>query len=87
MRPAPFSTGNNKARIVQEEIFRPVPVLLRFKSYQEVIEKANDVLYGFASSFWTRNLRMAIMSARELRFRTVWVNDHAPIPSEMSWNQ
>jgi len=86
VNPTLIETTDNKARIVQEEIFGPVPVMLKFSKYNEVIEKANDVMYGLASSVWTSNIRVAMNASKDLRFGTVWVNDHAPIPSEMPWS-
>jgi betaine-aldehyde dehydrogenase len=83
--PAVIFTENHASSIVQEEIFGPVFTLLYFDDYDEVIRKSNEVVYGLGSSVWTRDVTTAMNAVKDLRFGTVWVNDHVPVPSEMPW--
>lgn len=85
LEPTVIETENHKSAIVQEEIFGPVWTVLKFSDYQEVIEKANDVIYGLGASVWTKDVSKAIKATRDLRFATVWINEHVPVPSEMPW--
>ena len=44
---------NNSCRVAQEEIFGPVAVVIKFKDEQEVIDLANDSVYGLGGAVWT----------------------------------
>ena len=61
-------------RIVKEEIFGPVCVVLGFDSEKEVLAAANDTPYGLAASIFTRDIERAHRVARKLQAGTVWIN-------------
>lgn len=73
----------DEAEACQQEIFGPVAVILPFADEEEVIRRANGVVYGLAGSVWTQNHHRALRMAKALRCGTVWMNDHLPLTSEM----
>ena len=81
--PTVIAEDRNDAEIIQKEVFGPVVVVSRFSTEQEVLAKANDVVYGLAASVWTRDIYKAMHASKVLQFGTVWVNDHLPLTSEM----
>jgi betaine-aldehyde dehydrogenase len=81
--PTIFADVRQDMRICQQEIFGPVICVSQISTFEEGIEKANDVVYGLAASVWTRDVSKAMRAGAQLRFGDVWVNDHLPLASEM----
>lgn len=50
--------------------------ILKFKSVEEVIERANDTDYGLAASIFSQDLDKAIVVSNGLRAGSVWVNTY-----------
>src|SRR5215468_5332364 len=61
-------------KVVQEEIFGPVVAAMPFTDPTEVIDKANNTVYGLAAGVWSRDIRKANQIASKLRAGTVWIN-------------
>ncbi|MGO4680226.1 aldehyde dehydrogenase family protein [Microbacterium sp. 2MCAF23] len=69
--------------VVQSEVFGPVVTIQSASGDDEMLHLANDVNFGLSASVWTTNLARTLRFSRELRFGTVWVNQHTPCVSEM----
>jgi len=74
VEPTVFSDVQDNMKIAQEEIFGPVMSIIRFKSLDEVIDRANKTVYGLAAGVWTRDVSKALAIANNVRAGTVWVN-------------
>jgi len=61
-------------KIVQEEIFGPVGVLIKFEDEEDVIRQANDTLYGLAAAVFSQDINRALETAHKLKAGTAWVN-------------
>ncbi len=81
--PTIIAEDRQDAEIIQSEVFGPVVVVCRFSTEEEVLKKANNVVYGLAASVWTRDIFKAMRASNALQFGTVWVNDHLPLTPEM----
>ena len=64
------------SRVVVEEAFGPILPLLKFDDLDEVIERANNTIYGLAGAVWSSDIAKAREVASELETGTVWINQN-----------
>lgn len=76
VEPTVFADVHDHMTIARDEIFGPVQQLIRFKSLDEVIERANKSDYGLAAAVFTRDIDKANYIVQGLRAGTVWVNTY-----------
>jgi aldehyde dehydrogenase (NAD+) len=74
VEPTIFSNVTDKMRIATDEIFGPVMSVLKFKTLEEVIERANNTEYGLAAYVFTKNIDQALAFANQVEAGSVKVN-------------
>ncbi len=75
VEPTVLINANQQMKVVQEEIFGPVVVAMPFKTVNEnLIQQANDTIYGLAAGVWTQDISKAHQIANQLKAGTVWIN-------------
>jgi gamma-glutamyl-gamma-aminobutyraldehyde dehydrogenase len=63
--------------VAREEIFGPVVSVLSFDDISEALVMANDTTYGLAATVWSRDIDVALRTARGIRAGTVAVNGYS----------
>ncbi|EIT7141320.1 NAD-dependent succinate-semialdehyde dehydrogenase [Vibrio parahaemolyticus] len=75
MQPVVLKDVTHDMKIVSEEIFGPVAPVIRFGSDAQLIEMANDTIYGLASYFYSQNIHRVWKIAEALEYGMVGINE------------
>ncbi|CAG9327519.1 unnamed protein product [Blepharisma stoltei] len=74
LEPIIFTDVTDNMSIAREEIFGPFMSILKFKTIDEVIKRANDTKYGLGAGVQTTSLEKAIKIVNGVRAGSVYVN-------------
>jgi len=74
IQPTIFTDTKPDMKIVREEIFGPVAVVIKFEDDDDVVRQANDTCYGLASAVFSQNINRAIKTAHKLQTGTAWIS-------------
>lgn len=72
--PTVFADVTRQMAVASEETFGPVAPLFKFETVDEVIELANDTIFGLASYFYAKDLSKVWKVAEALEYGMVGVN-------------
>ncbi|QPI42770.1 MULTISPECIES: NAD-dependent succinate-semialdehyde dehydrogenase [Pectobacterium] len=75
--PTVIVDANEAMLLAQEETFGPVAPCFRFKTEEEVIERANNTPFGLAAYFYSQNLQCVFRVAEALESGMVGINECA----------
>jgi len=74
--PTVVADAEDDMRLVQEEQFGPVLPVLKYKTVDEAVARANDTRFGLCASVWTEDYERGAEIAKRIEAGTVWVNHH-----------
>ena len=72
--PTIISESNKDCRVMKEEIFGPILVVMKYTDLNEAIKMANDTEYGLSSYVWGRDMNEISQVVKGLEFGVVNVN-------------
>lgn len=85
IEPTIFTDVADDMTIAKEEIFGPVMSVMKFKSVEEVIKRANGTKYGLAAGIMTNDLNIANTVSRSVKAGMVWINCYFAFDADMPY--
>eukprot|EP00102_Acyrthosiphon_pisum_P015649 XP_008186312.2 PREDICTED: LOW QUALITY PROTEIN: aldehyde dehydrogenase [Acyrthosiphon pisum] len=83
--PTVFSNVTDNMKIAREEIFGPVQQIIKFKTLDEVINRANDTKYGLAAGILTKNMDTAMKYMDNINAGSVWINSYLVYSAQITF--
>jgi acyl-CoA reductase-like NAD-dependent aldehyde dehydrogenase len=74
-----IANASDEMRVVREEQFGPVIPVVKYKTVDEAIERANALDVGLGGSVWGNDPEEAARYASRLECGTAWVNQHGTL--------
>lgn len=78
VEPTIMANVSENMSCMSEEIFGPLAPIATFKTFDEVIERANNTEYGLSAYAYTKNLTTAFRVGEALEAGTIGINDEVP---------
>lgn len=85
IEPTIFSNVKDDMKILQDEVYGPVQLVIRFKTLDEVIERVNRSWSGLTAGIITRDLENAMFLSRRLQTGNIWVNTYNQFVPQISF--
>ena len=76
--PTVLTNVTKKMLIFREETFGPVAPIIAYDEKDDIIEMANDTVYGLAAYVYTKNISRAMTAFERLKFGIIGINDINP---------
>lgn len=73
-KPTILTNVNHDFACVKDEIFGPVVSVMKYDSFDEAIQLANDTLFGLGANIFTDDFRKAYRFSQEVDAGSIWVN-------------
>jgi aldehyde dehydrogenase (NAD+) len=74
--PTIFADVPNDSELSQNEIFGPVVSTEAWDDEEEVIQKANNSIYGLAGGIWSQDVAFAMRMANRIEAGTIYINNY-----------
>ena len=74
-----IADARDDMRVVKEEQFGPVIPLVKYRTVEEAIQRANSLEVGLGGSVWGNDPKEAARYASDLECGTAWVNQHGTL--------
>ncbi|MCM3735763.1 NAD-dependent succinate-semialdehyde dehydrogenase [Bacillus cytotoxicus] len=78
VQPTVIGEANDEMLCMTEETFGPLAPVAKFKTAEEVIERANNTPYGLAAYVFTTNISQAFQISEALEYGIIGLNDGLP---------